>query len=161
MPQTSLITGISLVKHGTGAPGLRWLGLGPGLTPSFGLKQLEIFLKKHAAWATKRKKRDLKQMLANSSVVISLWKNKKLVGFGRATSDKTYRAVLWDVVVSDELQGLGLGKILVNALLEAPEISNVEKIYLMTSNSKEFYEQCGFIKVDRQVLMIKTLESSS
>ena len=35
---------------------------------------------------------------------------KRLVGFGRATSDGFSRAVLWDIVVAGDLQGHGLGR---------------------------------------------------
>ncbi len=149
-----LATEISIIRHAPGAPGLRLFGLGPGLFPQMGLVKLEIFLKKHAFWASKRKKNDLRQMLANSSVVISLWQKKQIIGFGRATSDSIYRAVLWDVVVADELQGNGLGKIVVNALLEAPSLKKVERVYLMTTNSKDFYEQLGFKAFNKQSLMI-------
>tara|TARA_Y100001968_G_scaffold314866_1_gene340745 strand:- start:130 stop:522 length:393 start_codon:yes stop_codon:yes gene_type:complete len=126
-----------------------------------GLAKLEMFLKKHAFWASNRKKNDLKQMLANSPVVVSLWKKRQLIGFGRATSDTIYRAVLWDVVVADELQGIGLGKIVVNALLETPSLKKVERVYLMTTNSQDFYEQLGFKKFKAQSLMIKSINQVS
>ena len=158
MAKASLNTGISVVRHAPGAPGLRLIGLGPRLLPRMGLVKLEMFLKKHAFWANNRKKNDLRQMLANSSVVISLWKKRQIIGFGRATSDSIYRAVLWDVVVADEVQGLGLGKIVVNALLEAPAVKNTERVYLMTTNSQEFYEQLGFQKFNKQSLMIRSIK---
>ena len=41
---------------------------------------------------------------------ISVWKDTRLIGFGRATSDKIYRAVLWDVVVEKSHQKIGIGK---------------------------------------------------
>ena len=148
------MTDISLIRHGPGAPGLRFLGLGPGLKPCQGIKKLQILLEKHAFWTKKRNKNELKKMIANSSVVISVWRNKRLVGFGRATSDEIFRAVLWDVVVADDLQGIGLGRIVVEALLSAPEIKNVEKVYLMTTNSTEFYQQMGFKLSKYQKLLV-------
>ncbi len=150
-----LITDISILKHAPGAPGLRFLGLGPGLTPHQGITKLQALLNNHAFWAKNRSKKQLKKMIAHSSVVITLWSAKRLVGFGRATSDKIYRAVLWDVVVADDFQGLGLGRMVVEALLKAQAIKDVEKVYLMTTNSYDFYQQMGFKISNNQYLLTK------
>ena len=57
------MTPIRLVHHAPGAPGLRWLGLGPGLRPSRGLLKLQRLFNKHAFWAQQRSSGDLRQML--------------------------------------------------------------------------------------------------
>ena len=148
------MTRFRLVRHAPGAPGLRWLGLGPGLRPSRGLLKLQRLFNKHAFWARQRSSGDLRRMLAGSPVVVSLWRGKRLVGFGRASSDGVYRAVLWDIVVAGDLQGRGLGRRVVEALLEAPDLQEVERIYLMTTNSAGFYEQLGFRREERQLLLV-------
>jgi N-acetylglutamate synthase-like GNAT family acetyltransferase len=93
-------------------------------------------------------------MLAGSQAVVSAWQGSRLVGFGRATSDGVFRAVLWDVVVAGEHQGRGLGRRLVEALLEEPSLQGVERVYLMTTNSSGFYQQLGFVEVKDQQLML-------
>ena len=146
---------IRLVQHAPGAPGLRFLGLGPGLSPTRGLLKLRLLFKKHAFWAETRTRNDLKAMLAGSTVVVSLWRGKRMVGFGRATSDGIHRAVLWDVVVAGDLQGRGLGRRAVEALLSAKGIRNAERVYLMTTNSSGFYQQLGFEPASPQQLLIR------
>ena len=146
---------IRLVRHAPGAPGLRWLGLGPGLRPSRGLLKLQRLFDRHAFWARRRSFAMLRRLLAGSPVVVSLWKGKRLVGFGRASSDGICRAVLWDVVVAGDLQGRGLGRQVVEALLSAPQLRRVERTYLMTTNSAGFYEQLGFQRVEQQLLLVK------
>ena len=146
---------IKLVKHAPGAPGLRILGLGPNLVPRRGLSKLRLLLDKHAFWAQGRTKKDIKRLLAGSPVVISLWRGKRMVGFGRATSDGIYRAVLWDVVVAGDLQGKGLGRQVVDALLSSPKLLKAERVYLMTTNSTEFYLQLGFRTCSSQELLFK------
>ena len=153
--------GISIIKHAKGAPGLCFLGLGPGLQPSQGIIKLQNLLNNHAFWAINRNKKQLRKMLHTSSVVISLWKNKRIIGFGRATSDEIFRAVLWDVVIANDQQGNGFGRLVVDALLEAPEIKNVEKVYLMTTNCSEFYEQMGFKLAKNQNLLLMNNQSLS
>ncbi len=144
---------IQLIRHAPGAPGFRWLGLGPRLRPCRGLQQLQRLFDHHTFWAQGRTVPQLRQLLRGSTVVISLWLGPRLVGFGRASSDGIVRAVLWDVVVVSDLQGQGLGRQVVEALLSSPGIQGVERIYLMTSQSAGFYQQLGFRQVHNQALL--------
>ena len=52
----------------------------------------------------------------------SLWRGKRLVGFGRATSDGFSRAVLWDIVVAGDLQGHGQGRRVIEELLHCQRL---------------------------------------
>mgnify|MGYP001454890298 FL=1 len=140
-----------------GAPGLRFFGLGPNLLPCRGLLKLQQFLNKNTFWAKNREINNLKKCLAQSDVVVSLWLGKEMIGFGRALTDGVYRGVLWDIVIDERLQGKGYGKIVVNALLNSKEMKRVKKIYLMTTNKKDFYCQLDFEDVDSQDLLIKKL----
>ena len=83
-----------------------------------------------------------------------MWQENRLIGFGRATSDCIYRAVLWDIFIVKDQQNSGLGKLLVNSLLSSESIKEVEKVYLMTTNSKEFYKTCQFEEIKTQSLLI-------
>ncbi len=149
-----MIKGISLVNHAPTAPGLRLLGIGPRFTPSNGLLQLQSFLNKNTFWAKGRNKKQICKMLYHSAVVVSLWHHNKLIGFGRATSDYVFRAVLWDVVIASDHQGLGMGKLILEAILKNKKIKSVEKVYLMTTNSSDFYKQQGFKINNQQSLLI-------
>ena len=134
--------------------------MGAGLRPTRGLLKLRRLFQKHAFWAQQRNDAELRRMLRGSDVVVSLWRGKRLVGFGRASTDGIYRAVLWDIVVAGDLQGRGLGRKVVEALLSSPSLRNVERLYLMTTNSAGFYQQLGFKKVDPQQLLIRLIEPS-
>ena len=133
---------IQLIRHRRGAWRLRH---SPGQ-----LQQLQRLLDAHSFWASGRSKRELSQMLAGSQAVISAWQDSNLVGFGRATSDGVFRTVLWDVVVAGEHRGRGLGRRIVEALLQEPVLQGVERTYLMTTNSVGFYEKLGFTEVEEQ-----------
>jgi len=147
---------IRLVLHAPGAPGLRLMGMGPCGRPSRGLLKLQRLFRKHAFWAQQRSIDDLRRMLRGSPVVVSLWRGKRLVGFGRASSDGIHRAVLWDIVVAGDLQGRGLGRQVVEGLLNSPRLRKVERIYLMTTDSAGFYRQLGFSNAEVQQLMIRS-----
>ena len=149
-----LMKDISLIKHASSAPGLRLLGLGPAFKPLKGLEKLQVLFNRNTSWAKHRTLDQIKKMLANSNVIITLWNKNNIVGFGRATTDQIYRAVLWDIIVSKDVQGVGLGKVLVEELLKDKKINSVEKVYLMTTDSKDFYKQLGFkINVNQTLMM--------
>ena len=146
---------ISLIKHACSAPGLRLFGLGPAFKPLKGLLKLQALFNQNTLWAKDRTIGQIKHMLANSNVIITIWNKNNLVGFGRATTDQIYRAVLWDIVVSQDVQGVGLGKILVEELLKDKKINSVEKVYLMTTDSQDFYKQLGFkVNINQTLMML-------
>ena len=145
---------ISLINHIKGAIGLRFFGLGPNLKPTNGLNKLQKFLNKNAFWAKGRTINDLKKCLANSDVIVSLWVGNEIVGFGRALTDGIYRGVFWDIVIDQNHQGKGFGKLIVKNLLSSKKIKNIEKVYLMTTNQKLFYSQLNFKEVSTQRLLV-------
>jgi len=144
-----------LLKHIKGAPGFRLLGLGPYMRPCKGLVKLQNLLNHNAQWAQNRSIPELRNCLSKSDVIISLWIDNKIVGFGRALSDGIFRSVLWDIVIDQNYQGKGYGKVIVNSLLESKIIKNTKKIYLMTTNKKDFYAQLDFEEVNSQKLLMK------
>ena len=147
-----------LIKHSKGAIGLRLFGLGPNLKPTKGLLKLKKFLNRNAFWAKDREINELKQCLANSDVIVSIWSNNEIVGFGRALSDGIYRGVLWDVVIDQNHQGKGYGRLVINTLLSSKKLRNTKRIYLMTTNRKSFYSQLDFEEVFSQSLLIREIK---
>ncbi len=107
-------------------------------------RQLQELFKISAFWARERTIEDLEVAIANSNPVITVWDGKKLIGHARATSDVVYRATIWDVVIDPDYRGTGLGRKLVQTVLAHPRVSNVERVYLMTSLQQKFYEHIGF-----------------
>ena len=145
---------ICLINHSKGAMGLRFFGLGPNFKPTNGLVKLQKLLDRNTFWAKSRTINDLKKCLANSDVIVSLWVDAEIVGFGRALTDGIYRGVLWDIVIDKNHQGKGYGKKIVNSILVSEKLKKVYKIYLMTTNKKEFYCQLNFEEVKSQSLLI-------
>jgi GNAT superfamily N-acetyltransferase len=127
----------------------------------FRLGDLQALLNRDSFWARGRSQGDLRRMLAGSQAVVSAWHGSDLVGFGRATSDGVFRAVLWDVVVAAEHQGHGLGSELVAMLLRNQFVATVERVYLMTTNSAGFYTKLKFHEQHGQKLMIRESELRS
>lgn len=107
------------------------------------LYQLQELFNLAAFWAKGRSIEDLSIAIANSDPVISVWDGERLIGFARATSDCIYRGTIWDVVIHPDYRGTGLGSKLVETVLSHPRMQ-VERVYLMTTEQKNFYEKIGF-----------------
>ena len=146
---------VRLLVHGRGALALR-LGLSPDFRPVQAIQQLQRLMNGNAFWAQDRSLHHLRQMVRNSAVCVTAWQGRRLVGFGRATSDGIYRATIWDLVVDSEVAGRGVGRSMVERLMECPALAPCERIYLMTTNSAGFYQKLGFEINQAQKLMIKT-----
>ena len=148
---------ISIINHSKGAMGLRFFGLGPNLKQTNGLNKLQKLLDRNTFWAQSRTINDLKKCLANSDVIVSLWLDNEIVGFGRALTDGIYRGVIWDIVIDQNYQGKGFGTLIVKNLLSSKKIKTTKKLYLMTTNKKLFYSQYDFREVTSQNLLIREI----
>ena len=97
-----------------------------------------------AFWAKERTIEDIKIAVENSDPVVTVWERDRIIGFARATSDGIYRAGIWDVVIHPDYRGRGLGGKLVETVLAHPKVNKVERVYLTTTNQKNFYKKIGF-----------------
>lgn len=108
------------------------------------LDQLVRLFQTAAFWAKDRTREDMETAIAHSYPVVTAWDGATLIGFARATSDGVFRATIWDVVISPDYQGGGLGRRLVETLVAHPHMSRVERVYLMTTHQQGFYKRIGF-----------------
>ena len=80
----------------------------------------------------------------NSYKIILIFnaQNNELIGCGRLISDGCYQAAAYDIAIDPDYQGLGLGRVILENLLQDMEKINV---ILYASPGKEtFYEKFGF-----------------
>jgi len=82
----------------------------------------------------RRPLKKVKIAIENSFLIISLSyqynKEKRLIAFARATSDNTFNATIWDVVVHPEFQRKGIGKILIKEVIKNLRYSDINTITL-------------------------------
>lgn len=121
---------------------------------------LVALFNRNAFWAQNRDPEQVAKALAFSHPVVSVWDRERLIGFGRATSDGVYRAVLWDIVIDQDYRQRGLGRKLVETLIAHPHVQGVERVYLFTTHQQGFYQRIGFVENPSTtlVLMGKALE---
>ena len=88
----------------------------------------------------------LKIAAENSYTVCSAYVEQKIVGFGRAISDSQYQSAIYDVVVLPEFQNQGVGKSIMEALLEKLPKSGPVLIFV-APGKQDFYRKFGFGKL--------------
>ena len=89
--------------------------------------------------------------MSNSAFLCCIRKDGKPAGFGRLIWDRGYIVVVSDIIVRPEYQGLGLGRLIMETLMD--EIQSYLKpgykimVNLMANKGKEgFYRKFGFIE---------------
>lgn len=85
----------------------------------------------------------LQSATENSFVVCSAYASDELIGFGRAISDGEYQSAIYDVVVLPKFQGKGIGKLIMESLLERLPREATTLIYV-APGKQSFYEKQGF-----------------
>ena len=98
---------------------------------------------------SRRPLRRVRKALSNSLLVVGLWRHDprvpKLIGFARCTGDGVLDATIWDLAIHPLYQGAGLGKGLMQVLLERLRAMEVEKVTLFAdANVVSFYKAQGW-----------------
>lgn len=104
-------------------------------------------------WAADRTIEQVRRAVAHSRPVISAWDGSRMVGFARVISDLTYRATIWDVIVADSHQKLGIGREMMRRVLEHHDLESVTMFVLLTKDRHRFYQHLGF-EIDGELSMI-------
>ncbi|MES1200824.1 MAG: GNAT family N-acetyltransferase [Pseudomonadota bacterium] len=81
---------------------------------------------------------------ANSICAIARDDEGKLIGYARAVSDRASFAWVADVMVLPEHRGKGLGRALVKALMDYPELQDLRRWMLATLDAHGVYAALGF-----------------
>lgn len=100
---------------------------------------------KSSYWGTERTDELNRRAFANSICAIALIDGRQ-VGFGRASGDRSLFARISDVIVWPDHRGKGIGKALVQSLLEHPELATVGTWTLNTADAHGLYERFGFVR---------------
>ena len=86
------------------------------------------------------------QALEAAGLVVTAWSGERLVGLARVLTDGVQVAYLADLAVEPDVQGLGVGKALIDAVVA--RCRGTELVLRDSSLSAEFFERLGFTPVD-------------
>jgi len=83
---------------------------------------------------------------------------ERQIGLARVITDAATFAYLCDVYVLAEFRGRGLGKFLVRAVLEHPDLQGLRRFNLVTRDAHELYRRFGFGEIknpDRHMEIVR------
>jgi GNAT superfamily N-acetyltransferase len=112
------------------------------------------FLAEESYWARGRA-RDVVERSIDGSLPFGVYRGGEQVGFARVVTDGTTFAWLADVFVVGSHRGRGVGKRLVETVLEHPELRGVQRWLLGTADAHELYRRFGFRETDRGRFMVR------
>ena len=93
--------------------------------------------------------RDVVERAIANSVVVGVYDAAgRQVGMARAVTDRTTFAWIADVFVLAEHRGRGLGRFVVESLLDHPELQGLRRIMLATADAHDLYRGYGFEELD-------------
>lgn len=109
-------------------------------------------------WSRGRSLDDVRKMLAFSDVVVGVCDSEtnRLVAFARVLSDRVYKALVLDVIVASDYRSRGLGRSLMEQILEHPELADVRHVELYClPEMAPFYRKWGFSADLGQLLFMR------
>ena len=84
--------------------------------------------------------------LGSAAWIVARSAGGEVVGSARAVADGGRFAHIMDVVVAEPFQRRGLGKVLMQRLLDHPALRGIRQVSLATRDATSFYEPFGFIR---------------
>jgi len=91
-----------------------------------------------------------KKLVAKSiehSLCFGLFHGKKQIGFARIVTDYSTYAYLCDVYVLKKYQSRGLGKWMIEKVVDHPELQGLRRFQLVTRDAHGLYKRFGFKRV--------------
>ncbi|RJP51888.1 MAG: N-acetyltransferase [Anaerolineaceae bacterium] len=100
-----------------------------------------------AYWA-KGRPRERTEDAIKHSLVFGVYEGEKQIGFARVVTDYNIVAYLMDVFIHEYYRGRGLGKWLVQVILDHPDLKHVRRWLLATSDAHDLYRKFDFQPIE-------------
>ena len=107
---------------------------------------IQRFLEDESYWAAKRTPEQTRTAIANS-ICFGVYDGDEQIGFARVVSDLATFAYLGDVFILDAYRGRGIGKWLMEAVVDHPDLQGLRRWVLATRDAHGLYEQYGFTQL--------------
>ena len=98
----------------------------------------------HSYWAKTRPRERTDEAFANS-LVFGIYEDRRQIGMARIITDFCIFAYLCDVFIHEDYRGHGLGKWLMQSILEHPDLKHIRRWLLATDDAHGLYQQFGFV----------------
>lgn len=109
-------------------------------------------------WASQRNKERVDKSIEHS-FCFGVYHCDKQIGFARVITDWATTYWLCDVVINEKYRGKGIGKKLVQTIIECEELTGLSG-FLGTADAHQLYERYGFVR-DANRFMIRRPNKTS
>ena len=100
-----------------------------------------------AYWANTRPRERTERAIENS-LAFGVYEGDKQIGVARVVTDYSIFAYLCDVFIHENYRAHGLGKWLIQTILGHPDLKDVRRWVLITSDAHGLYKQFGFASIE-------------
>ena len=115
------------------------------------LKLIYSFVK-NSYWGATRTFEEQK-IASENTINFGLFHNGNQIAYSRVMTDEVFFAYLLDVFVVEDYQGKGYSKLLMEKILNFPELKNVDKWMLATKDAHGLYKKFGFSAIKRDFIL--------
>ena len=124
------------------------------------LDLIHDYLSNQSYWAKGRSKADVEKSMRNSLCFGAFTKENEQIGFARVVTDYVVFGWIMDVFVLPEFQGQGVGKQLIEAIVQHPSLAKINVLGLRTNDAHTLYQKFGFAPIpDVNTWMFKSYRS--
>jgi len=102
------------------------------------VQAIHSYLSERSYWA-KRRSLETVQKSIDKSLCFGIYdQSRQFVGFARVVTDSAIFAYIMDVFILEDYRGKGLGKRLIEYILDFPELNNLARWHLVTDDAHGF-----------------------
>jgi N-acetylglutamate synthase-like GNAT family acetyltransferase len=100
-----------------------------------------------AYWANTRP-RERTELAIRNSLVFGVYNGNRQIGVARVVTDYSIFAYLCDVFIHEDYRAYGLGKWLIQTIMEHPDLKDMRRWLLVTNDAHGLYKQFGFTTIE-------------
>ena len=100
-----------------------------------------------AYWANTRPRERTERAIQNS-LVFGVYDGDRQIGIARVVTDYSIFAYLCDVFIHEDYRSHGLGKWLIQTIMEHPDLKEMRRWVLVTNDAHGLYKQFGFASIE-------------
>ena len=112
------------------------------------VKMIHKFLANESYWSKNIPLERVKKAIENS-LNFGIFYKEKQIGFARVISDFSTIAYLGDLFILKEYRGQGLARLLLEQVMNYPELKGLRRWILLTKEAHDLYQQYGWAMVAR------------